>query len=246
MAGQTAEVSRSGSDLDYIFWQVVRNPESQLVNGDQGVFQYGLGPVISRKDQLFGVDMIMNGDTLHNGKGVSVYGNDYVFRTSGTVTLTFNSLVKPDVWEHDGDRPRDKQEVSLPVFRVDNHEVDQYGTYGAELTASGNQVILSPTGMRLTEPSQTPGEERTYPTTLSTRDGSGEFQLVYNGVSLAVNPVDEKARELVCKGDATKNVALTEEAIHTGFTQLGLELLDLKVGICLLELRGRTGLRLEE
>ena len=101
---------------------------------------------------------------------------------------------------------------------MDNHEVDQYGTYGAELTASGDQVILSPTGMRLTEPSQTPGEERTYPTTLSTRDGSGEFQLVYNGVSLAVNPVDEKARELVCKGYATKNVALTEEAIHTGFT----------------------------
>lgn len=88
--------------------------------------------------------------------------------------------------------------------------------------------------MRLTEPSQTPGEERTYTTTLSTRDGSGEFQLAYNGVSLAVNPMDEKARKLVCKGYATKNVALTKEAIHAGFTQLGLELLDLKgVYVCL-------------
>lgn len=56
-----AEVTGSGSDFDHIAWQVVRNPESQLVNGDQGVFQYGLGPVISRKDQLFGVDMTMNG-----------------------------------------------------------------------------------------------------------------------------------------------------------------------------------------
>ena len=223
-----AEVTGSGSDLDHISWQVVRNPESQLVNGDQGVFQYGLGPVISQKDQLFGIDMTMNGDTLHNGKGVSAYGNDYVFRTSGAVTLTFNPLVKPDVWEHGGYRPRDKQEVSLPVFRVDNHEVNQYGTYGAELTASENRVILSPTGMRLPEPTQTPGEERTYTTILSTRDGSGEFQLVYNGVSLSVNPVDEKARELVRKGDATKNVALTEAAIHIGFTQLGLDLIDLK------------------
>ena len=223
-----AEVTGSGSDLDHISWQVVRNPESQLVNGDQGVFQYGLGPVVSRKDQLFGVDMTMNGDTLHNGKGVPAYGNDYVFRTSGAVTLTFNPLVKPDVWEHGGYRPRDKQEVSLPVFRVDNHEVNQYGTYGAELTASENRVILSPTGMRLPEPTQTPGEERTYTTILSTRDGSGEFQLVYNGVSLSVNPVDEKARELVRKGDATKNVALTEAAIHIGFTQLGLDLIDLK------------------
>ena len=56
-----AEVTGSGSDFDHIAWQVVRNPESQLVNGDQGVFQYGLGPVISRKDQLFGVDITMNG-----------------------------------------------------------------------------------------------------------------------------------------------------------------------------------------
>ena len=31
-----AEVSRSGSDLDHISWQVVRNPESQLVNGTRG------------------------------------------------------------------------------------------------------------------------------------------------------------------------------------------------------------------
>ena len=80
----------------------------------------------------------------------------------------------------------------------------------------------------LPEPTQTPGEERTYTTILSTRDGSGEFQLVYNGVSLSVNPEDEKARELVRKGDATKNVALTEAAIHIGFTQLGLDLIDLK------------------
>lgn len=45
-----AEVSGNGSDLDHISWQVTRNPESQLVNGDQGTFRYGLGPVISQKD----------------------------------------------------------------------------------------------------------------------------------------------------------------------------------------------------
>lgn len=223
-----AEVSGNGSDLDHISWQVTRNPESQLVNGDQGVFRYGIGPIISRKDQLFGVDMTMNGDTLHNGKGVSAYGNDYIFQTSGTVTLTFNPLVKPDVWEHGGYHPRDKKEISMPVFRVDDKEVNQYGTYSAELTNSGKKLRLSPTGMRLPEPTQIPGEERTYTTMLSTSDGSGEFRLVYNGVSLQVEPLNEQARDLVRKGDATKNVALTEAAIHTGFTQLGLDLMDLK------------------
>lgn len=106
--------------------------------------------------------------------------------------------------------------------------MDQYGTYSAELTDSGKKLRLSPTGMRLPEPTQMPGEERTYTTTLSTSDGSGEFRLVYNGVSLHVEPLNEQARDLVRKGDATKNVALTEAAIHTGFTQLGLDLMDLK------------------
>ena len=206
----------------------IRNPESQLVNGDQGTFRYGLGPVISQKDQLFGVDMTMNGETIRAGKGISAFGNDYIFQQSGTVTLTFNPLVKPDVWEHGGYHPRDKKEISMPVFRVDNKDVDQYGTYSAELTNSGKKLRLSPTGMRLPEPTQIPDEERTYTTTLSTSDGSGEFRLVYNGVSLQVEPLNEQARDLVRKGDATKNVALTEAAIHTGFTQLGLDLMDLK------------------
>lgn len=106
--------------------------------------------------------------------------------------------------------------------------MDQYGTYSAELTDSGKKLRLSPTGMRLPEPTQMPGEERTYTTTLSTSDGSGEFRLVFNGVSLHIEPLNEQARDLVRKGDATKNVALTEAAIYTGFTQLGLDLMDLK------------------
>ena len=224
-----AEVSGNGSDLDHISWQVTRNPESQLVNGDQGIFRYGLGPVISQKDQLFGVDMTMNGETIQAGKGISAFGNDYIFQRSGKVTLTFNPLVKPDVWAHSGGyRPRNKIETSLPVFRVEDAKVGQYGTYGVEHREGEDKLVLSATGMRLPEPDQVPDEERTFTTTLSTEEGSGTFKLVYNGVSLKVYPQDKKAEEVVRAGDKTKNVSLSEKALYVGYTEMGLDLIDLK------------------
>lgn len=224
-----AEVSGNGSDLDHISWQVTRNPESQLVNGDQGIFRYGLGPVISQKDQLFGVDMTMNGETIQAGKGISAFGNDYIFQRSGKVTLTFNPLVKPDVWAHSGGyRPRNKIETSLPVFRVEGAKVGQYGTYGVEHREDEDKLVLSATGMRLPEPDQVPDEERTFTTTLSTEEGSGTFKLEYNGVSLKVHPQDKKAEEVVRAGDKTKNVSLSEKALYVGYTEMGLDLIDLK------------------
>ena len=224
-----AEVSGNGSDLDHISWQVTRNPESQLVNGDQGIFRYGLGPVISQKDQLFGVDMTMNGETIQAGKGISAFGNDYIFQRSGKVTLTFNPLVKPDVWAHSGGyRPRNKIETSLPVFRVEDAKVGQYGTYGVEHREDEDKLVLSATGMRLPEPDQVPDEERTFTTTLSTEEGSGTFKLEYNGVSLKVYPQDKKAEEVVRAGDKTKNVSLSEKALYVGYTEMGLDLIDLK------------------
>ena len=224
-----AEVSGSGSDMDHISWQVTRNPESQLVNGDQGTFRYGLGPVISQKYQLFGVDMTMNGETIQAGKGISAFGNDYIFQRSGKVTLTFNPLVKPDVWAHsDGYRPRNKIETSLPVFRVEDAKVGQYGTYGVEHREGADKLVLSATGMRLPEPDQVPDEERTFTTTLSTEEGSGTFKLEYNGVSLKVHPQDKKAEEVVRAGDKTKNVSLSEKALYVGYTEMGLDLIDLK------------------
>lgn len=224
-----AEVDGSGSDFDHISWKVIQNPESQLVNGDQGTFRYGLGPVISQKDQLFGVDMTMNGETIQAGKGISAFGNDYIFQRSGKVTLTFNPLVKPDVWAHSGGyRPRNKIETSLPVFRVEDAKVGQYGTYGVEHREGEDKLVLSATGMRLPEPDQVPDEERTFTTTLSTEEGSGTFKLEYNGVSLKVHPQDKKAEEVVRAGDKTKNVSLSEKALYVGYTEMGLDLIDLK------------------
>lgn len=224
-----AEVDGSGSDFDHISWKVIQNPESQLVNGDQGTFRYGLGPVISQKDQLFGVDMTMNGETIQAGKGISAFGNDYIFQRSGKVTLTFNPLVKPDVWAHSGGyRPRNKIETSLPVFRVEDAKVGQYGTYGVEHREGEDKLVLSATGMRLPEPDQVPDEERTFTTTLSTEEGSGTFKLEYNGVSLKVYPQDKKAEEVVRAGDKTKNVSLSEKALYVGYTEMGLDLIDLK------------------
>ena len=127
-----------------------------------------------------------------------------------------------------GYRPRNKIETSLPVFRVEDAKVGQYGTYGVEHNEEGDKLILSATGMRLPEPDQVPDEERTFTTTLSTETGSGTFKLVYNGVSLKVYPQDKEAEETVRAGDKTKNVSLSEKALYVGYTEMGLDLIDLK------------------
>lgn len=224
------EVNGKGSTLNDLTWTVMKDPKDQMVNGDSVKFTYTPGNLISYEDQTFDVNSFINGtQTFDSTTDVLPYGKNYIFHSTGIVQLTFNPIVKPDVWAHSGGyRPRNKIETSLPVFRVEDAKVGQYGTYGVEHNEEGDRLVLSATGMRLPEPDQVPDEERTFTTTLSTETGSGTFKLVYNGVSLKVYPQDKEAEETVRAGDKTKNVSLSEKALYVGYTEMGLDLIDLK------------------
>ena len=219
------EVTGKGSTLSDIEWIVTKDPNSQTAYGEHVDFSYGAGEVISSADKTLGVKSFINRIPISDGTQI---GN-YIYHPTGIVQLTFNPIVKPDVWAHSGGyRPRNKIEASLPVFRVEDAKVGQYGTYGVEHNEEGDKLVLSATGMRLPEPDQVPDEERTFTTTLSTETGSGTFKLVYNGVSLKVYPQDKEAEETVRAGDKTKNVSLSEKALYVGYTEMGLDLIDLK------------------
>lgn len=224
------EVNGKGSTLNDLTWTVMQDPKDQMVNGDSVKFTYTPGNLISYDNQTFDVNSFINGTQIYDSTtDVPRYGKNYIFHSKGIVQLTFNPIVKPDVWAHSGGyRPRNKIETSLPVFRVEDAKVGQYGTYGVEHNEEGDRLILSATGMRLPEPDQVPDEERTFTTTLSTETGSGTFKLVYNGVSLKVYPQDKEAEETVRAGDKTKNVSLSEKALYVGYTEMGLDLIDLK------------------
>ena len=219
------EVIGKGSTLNDLTWTILKDPKGQMANGDSVNFTYKPGNLISYDDQTFDVNSFINGTQISDGTQI---GN-YIYHPTGIVQLTFNPIVKPDVWAHSGGyRPRNKIETSLPVFRVEDAKVGQYGTYGVEHREGEDKLVLSATGMRLPEPDQVPDEERTFTTTLSTEEGSGTFKLEYNGVSLKVHPQDKKAEEVVRAGDKTKNVSLSEKALYVGYTEMGLDLIDLK------------------
>lgn len=216
----------NGSTLSDVTWTKIE--KDKLVNGDSWdnfTFRVEPGDLISYADKTFGIKGYVNGQPISDGTQI---GN-YIYHPTGKIQLTFNPIVKPDVWAHSGGyRPRNKIETSLPVFRVEDAKVGQYGTYGVEHREGEDKLALSATGMRLPEPDQVPDEERTFTTTLSTEEGSGTFKLEYNGVSLKVHPQDKKAEEVVRAGDKTKNVSLSEKALYVGYTEMGLDLIDLK------------------
>ncbi len=222
-------------DTDDVFtpYGVVRTTQSRvtgLTNGDQpGGLSYDYG------DYGHGY---LNGNTRTNWPGTYSFGTllsgpDFLKNylvSGGDATLqivqTKPDITNQDVWNRDGGRPQHKVEVSMPIFRVKDNTVKQYGTYG--VSQAGETTKLSPTGMRLTEPVQPQLHNRSIKTNLQTEDGSGMFRLDYDGVTLRIYPLDDGAQYVVKAGDAKKNVALSEKAIHAAFTEMGLDLVRLK------------------
>ena len=222
-------------DTDDVFtpYGVVRTTQSRvtgLTNGNQpGGLSYDYG------DYGHGY---LNGNTRTNWPGTYSFGTllsgpDFLKNylvSGGDATLqivqTKPDITNQDVWNRDGGRPQHKVEVSMPIFRVQDNTVKQYGTYG--VFQAGETTKLSPTGMRLTEPVQPQLHNRSIKTNLKTEDGSGMFRLDYDGVTLRIYPLDDGAQYVVKAGDAKKNVALSEKAIHAAFTEMGLDLVRLK------------------
>lgn len=202
-------------DTDDVFtpYGVVRTTQSRvtgLTNGEQpGGLNYDYG------DYGHGY---LNGNTRTNWPGTYSFGTllsgpDFLKNylvSGGDATLqivqTKPDITNQDVWNRDGGRPQHKVEVSMPIFRVKDNTVKQYGTYG--VSQAGETTKLSPTGMRLTEPVQPQLHNRSIKTNLQTEDGSGMFRLDYDGVTLRIYPLDDGAQYVVKAGDAKKNVAL--------------------------------------
>lgn len=235
-------VDGKGSTFDDIIYTVTdpNHPgsrdaiNSQLPYGETVTGGYGLGQALpgtpGSKDHYYTVDSTINGTPVYDNNGQGTQVGNYVYHPTGQAVIHFDQPQKPDQTTHyveGARRPQDKIESALPVFRVDaSGVVKQYGTYGIE---SKNQAVtLSPTGMRMPEPNQPSTQDRKYLTTLKTAHGHGTFRLEYNGVVLRVIPVDPAAEQIVTDGDKMKNVALSEQALHVAYTQMGLDLVNLK------------------
>ena len=235
-------VDGSGSTFDDIIYTVTdpNHPgsrdaiNSQLPYGETVTGGYGLGQALpdtpGSKNHYYTVDSTINGTPVYANNGQGTQVGNYVFHPTGQAVIHFDQPQKPDQTTHYDDgarRPQDKIESALPVFRVDAEgTVKQYGTYGIEQKTQ--TVVLSPTGMRMPEPNQTSTQDRKYMTSLKTPAGQGAFRLEYNGVVLRVIPVDPAAEQVVEDGDKLKNVALSEQALHVAYTQMGLDLVNLK------------------
>lgn len=235
-------VDGKGSTFDDIIYTVTdpNHPgsrdaiNSQLPYGETVTGGYGLGQPLpdtpGSKDHYYTVDSTINGTPVYDNNGQGTQVGNYIYHPTGQAVIHFDLPQKPDQTTHyveGARRPQDKIESALPVFRVDAEgTVKQYGTYGIENKTQA--VTLSPTGMRMPEPNQTSTQDRKYMTTLKTPDGHGTFRLEYNGVVLRVIPVDPAAEQIVEAGDKLKNVALSEQAIHVAYTQMGLDLVNLK------------------
>lgn len=235
-------VDGKGSAFDDIIYTVTdpNHPgssdaiNSQLPYGETVTGGYGLGQPLpgtpGSKDHYYTVDSTINGAPVYDNNGQGTRVGNYIYHPTGQAVIHFDQPQKPDQTTHyveGARRPQDKIESALPVFRVDAEgTVKQYGTYGIENKTQA--VTLSPTGMRMPEPNQTSTQDRKYMTSLKTPDGQGTFRLEYNGVVLRVIPVDPAAEQIVEAGDELKNVALSEQALHVAYTQMGLDLVNLK------------------
>ena len=235
-------VDGKGSTFDDIIYTVTdpNHPgsrdaiNSQLPYGETVTGGYGLGQALpgtpGSKDHYYTVDSTINGTPVYDNNGQGTPVGNYVYHPTGQAVIHFDPPQKPDqttYYVKGARRPQDKIESALPVFRVDaSGVVKQYGTYGIE--SKDQAVTLSPTGMRMPEPNQPSTQDRKYLTTLKTAHGHGTFRLEYNGVVLRVIPVDPAAEQIVTDGDKMKNVALSEQALHVAYTQMGLDLVNLK------------------
>ncbi|WP_298461177.1 filamentous hemagglutinin N-terminal domain-containing protein [uncultured Mitsuokella sp.] len=118
------------------------------------------------------------------------------------------------------DRERHIIKVQLPFFKIDDGKMTNYGTYDVKSQAA--KVDISPTGKRLPEPNQPKTQYREYTKDITTSTGTGEFRLIYNGSTFHVMPLNAAARTMMQTGDEKHNVDLFAQALHIGFSEMGI------------------------
>lgn len=233
-------VSGTGNTLADVTYTVDPDIDAQLAYGEHVDADYTPGNDLGSNQ--YGVVAHINGTPIVTG---DVAGN-YRYNYGGLITLSPTVPTKPDIDPHnpsnvDGsgswtsnmgnhgvpgvDRVAGLASAELPFFKVEAGQVTHYGTY--DVAADPDKVRLEPTGKRLPEPNQPKTQYREYTKALTTTDGMGMFRMVYDGSTFNITPVDEAALALVRVGHAKNNVELSAEALHAGFSEMGILLEDL-------------------
>lgn len=233
-------VSGTGNTLADVTYTVDPDIDAQLAYGEHVDADYTPGNDLGSNQ--YGVVAHINGTPIVTG---DVAGN-YRYNYGGLITLSPTVPTKPDIDPHnpsnvDGsgswtsnmgnhgvpgvDRVAGLASAELPFFKVEAGQVTHYGTY--DVAADPDKVRLEPTGKRLPEPNQPKTQYREYTKALTTTDGTGMFRMVYDGSTFNITPVDEAALALVRVGHAKNNVELSAEALHAGFSEMGILLEDL-------------------
>ena len=233
-------VSGTGNTLADVTYTVDPNIDAQLAYGEHVDADYTPGNDLGSNQ--YGVVAHINGTPIVTG---DVAGN-YRYNYGGLITLSPTVPTKPDIDPHnpsnlDGsgswtsnmgnhgvpgvERVAGLASAELPFFKVEAGQVSHYGTY--DVAADPDKVRLEPTGKRLPEPNQPKTQYREYTKALTTTDGMGMFRMVYDGSTFNITPVDDGALALMRMGDVKNNVELSAEALHAGFSEMGILLEDL-------------------
>ena len=233
-------VSGTGNTLTDVTYTVDPDIDAQLAYGEHVDADYTPGNDLGSNQ--YGVVAHINGTPIVTG---DVAGN-YRYNYGGLITLSPTVPTKPDIDPHnpsnlDGsgswtsnmgnhgvpgvERVAGLASSELPFFKVEAGQVSHYGTY--DVAADPDKVRLEPTGKRLPEPNQPKTQYREYTKTLTTTDGTGMFRMVYDGSTFNITPVDDGALALMRMGDVKNNVELSAEALHAGFSEMGILLEDL-------------------
>lgn len=233
-------VSGTGNTLADVTYTVDPDIDAQLAYGEHVDADYTPGNDLGSNQ--YGVVAHINGTPVVTG---DVAGN-YRYNYGGLITLSPTVPTKPDIDPHnpsnlDGsgswtsnmgnhgvpgvERVAGLASAELPFFKVEAGQVSHYGTY--DVAADPDKVRLEPTGKRLPEPNQPKTQYREYTKALTTTDGTGMFRMVYDGSVFRITPTDDAALALVRTGDVKNNVELSAEALHAGFSEMGILLEDL-------------------
>ena len=233
-------VSGTGNTLTDVTYTVDPDIDAQLAYGEHVDADYTPGNDLGSNQ--YGVVAHINGTPIVTG---DVAGN-YRYNYGGLITLSPTVPTKPDIDPHnpsnlDGsgswtsnmgnhgvpgvERVAGLASAELPFFKVEAGQVSHYGTY--DVAADPDKVRLEPTGKRLPEPNQPKTQYREYTKALTTTDGTGMFRMVYDGSTFNITPVDDGALALMRMGDVKNNVELSAEALHAGFSEMGILLEDL-------------------
>ena len=116
-------------------------------------------------------------------------------------------------------------DAQLPFFKVAGGQVSNYGTY--DVTETPTEVKVTPTAKHIPEPNKEKNQYRALSKTYELTNGTGAFNLVYDGTTFNIYPADENAKALLKSGDPQHNVEVEAKALYSSFNEMGLVLEDL-------------------